>query len=185
MCTQPLAHEQPRWPSAVFRLLRPPWQSWWEWRFLTGRPDFSRHVYFRNMYRHASSKYGFQMFHFNIKEIWHLHSKLRIIYNVIPNFTCKGKPTPHQEQLQKLTFAEPESRLPCWSFPVRPCLFAKHLVSFQAGFIGLPEGVACPPHSDILQQTQVPDLMAHETLVENVCCFFIIRLDAPKTFQAF
>lgn len=58
-------------------------------------------------------------------------------------------------------------------------MFAKHLVSFQARFIGLPEGIACPPHSYVLQKTQVPDLMAYETLIENVSCLFIIRLDAP------
>lgn len=80
---------------------------------------------------------------------------------------------------------EPESPLPCWSLPVRPRLFAKHLVSFQARFIGLPEGIACPSHSNVLQKTQVPDLMAYETLIENVSCLFIIWLDAPKTFQVF
>lgn len=64
-------------------------------------------------------------------------------------------------------------------------MFAKHLVSFQAGFIGLPEGVACPPHSDVLQKTQVPDLMADEALVEDVCRLFIVGLDAPRTFQVF
>lgn len=73
--------------------------------------------------------------------------------------------------------------LPCWSFPMRPCLFTKHFVSFQARFICLPEGIACPPHSDILQKTQIPDLMTYQSLVEDVCCFFIIRFDTPKRLQ--
>lgn len=64
-------------------------------------------------------------------------------------------------------------------------MLAKHLVSFQARFIGLPEGVACPPHSDVLQKTQVPDLVADEALVEDVCRLLIVRFDAPGTFQVF
>ena len=75
--------------------------------------------------------------------------------------------------------------LPCWSFPMRPCLFTQHFVSFQARFVGLPEGIARPPHADILQKTQVPDLMTHQTLVEDVCSFFIIRFDTPKGLHRF
>lgn len=59
-------------------------------------------------------------------------------------------------------------------------MFTQHFVSFQARFVGLPEGIARPPHADILQKTQVPDLMTHQTLVEDVCSFFIIRFDTPN-----
>lgn len=60
-----------------------------------------------------------------------------------------------------------------------PGLLAEHFVPLQAGLVGLPEGVARPPDPHVLQQPQVPDLVAHQGLVENVCSLLVIGLDAP------
>lgn len=72
-----------------------------------------------------------------------------------------------------------QSALPGWPSPVGPGLLAEHFVPLQAGLVGLPEGVARPPDPHVLQQPQVPDLVAHQGLVENVCSLLVIGLDAP------
>lgn len=60
-----------------------------------------------------------------------------------------------------------------------PRLLAEHFVPLQAGLVGLPEGVTRPPDPHVLQEPEVPDLVAHQGLVENVCSLFFIGLDAP------
>lgn len=69
--------------------------------------------------------------------------------------------------------------LPGWPSPVGPGLLAEHFVPLQAGLVGLPEGVARPPHPHVLQEPQVPDLVAHQGFVENVGSLFVIGFDAP------
>lgn len=69
--------------------------------------------------------------------------------------------------------------LPGWPSPVGPGLLAEHLVPLEAGLVGLPEGVSRPAHPHVLQEPQVPDLVAHQGFVENVCSLFVIGLDAP------
>lgn len=77
------------------------------------------------------------------------------------------------------------TNLPCWALPVRPGLLTKHFVPFQARLVGLPEGIAGPPHSDVLQETQVPDLVTYQPLAEDVCRLLIIRFDTPTRVQRF
>lgn len=69
--------------------------------------------------------------------------------------------------------------LPGWPSPVGPGLLAEHFVPLQAGLVGLPEGISRPPHPHVLQEPQVPDLVAHQGFVENVGSLFVIGLDAP------
>lgn len=69
--------------------------------------------------------------------------------------------------------------LPGWSSPVGPGLLAEHFVPLQAGLVELPEGVARPADPHVLQQPEVPDLVAHQGFIENVCSLFVIGLDAP------
>lgn len=64
--------------------------------------------------------------------------------------------------------------------PVRPRLLTQHLVPLQARLVGLPEGVAGPPHAHVLQEAQVADLVAHQGLAEDVSCFLVIGFDAPE-----
>lgn len=66
------------------------------------------------------------------------------------------------------------------SFPVRPGLLAEHLVALQAGLVGLTEGVARSPHTDILHEAQVTHLMAHQGLREDVGGLLIVGLDTPE-----
>lgn len=69
--------------------------------------------------------------------------------------------------------------LPGGPSPVGPGAFAEHFVAFQAGLVGLAEGVAGPPHTDVLHQAQVAHLMADQGLGEDVGCLLIVGLDAP------
>lgn len=61
-----------------------------------------------------------------------------------------------------------------------PGVLAEHFVAFQAGLVGLAEGVACPPHADVLHQTKVAHLMADQRLCEDVGCLLVIGLDATR-----
>lgn len=60
-----------------------------------------------------------------------------------------------------------------------PGPFAEHFVAFQTGLIGLAEGVACSPHTDVLHQAEVACLMADKGVREDVGCLLVIWLDAP------
>lgn len=59
-----------------------------------------------------------------------------------------------------------------------PGPFAEHFVAFQAGLVGLAEGVARSPHADVLHQAQVAHLMADQRLGEDVGGLLVIGLDA-------
>lgn len=61
---------------------------------------------------------------------------------------------------------------------MRPGVFAEHLVALEARLVGLTEGISCSPYTDILHQAEIARLMADQGFVEDVGCFFVIRLDA-------
>jgi len=63
---------------------------------------------------------------------------------------------------------------------VWPGLFAEHFVAFEAGLIGLAEGIACSPHTDVLHQAQVARLMADQSVGEDVGCLLVIWLDTTE-----
>lgn len=58
--------------------------------------------------------------------------------------------------------------------------FAEHFVAFQTGLVGLAEGVACPPHADVLHEAEVVHLVAHQGLGEDVGGLLIIGFDTPE-----
>lgn len=60
-----------------------------------------------------------------------------------------------------------------------PSLLTEHFVSFQARLICLPECITCPPDPDVLQKTEVADLVAHQGIIENVGSLLVIGFDAP------
>lgn len=59
-----------------------------------------------------------------------------------------------------------------------PGPFAEHFVAFQAGLVGLAEGVAGSPHAHVLHQAQVAHLMAHQGLGEDVGRLLVVGFDA-------
>lgn len=59
-----------------------------------------------------------------------------------------------------------------------PGPFAEHFVAFQAGLVGLAEGVARSPHADVLHEAQVAHLVADQRLGEDVGGLLVIGLDA-------
>lgn len=59
-----------------------------------------------------------------------------------------------------------------------PGPFAEHFVAFQAGLVGLAEGVAGSPHAHVLHQAQVAHLMAHQGLSEDVGRLLVVGFDA-------
>lgn len=59
-----------------------------------------------------------------------------------------------------------------------PCLLTQHFVPFQARLVCLPECVTCPSDPDVLEKTEVADLVAHQGIIENVCSLFVIWFDA-------
>lgn len=61
-----------------------------------------------------------------------------------------------------------------------PGALAEHFVALQARLVGLAEGVAGPPHADVLHQAQVAQLMANQGLGEDVGSLLIVGLDAPS-----
>lgn len=60
-----------------------------------------------------------------------------------------------------------------------PGPFAEHFVAFQARLVGLAEGVASSPHTDIFHQAQVVHLMADQRISKDVGCLLVIGFDAP------
>lgn len=60
-----------------------------------------------------------------------------------------------------------------------PGPFAEHFVALQARLVGLTEGIAGSPHTDVLYQAQVAHLMADQRVGEDVGGLLVIGLDAP------
>ena len=59
-----------------------------------------------------------------------------------------------------------------------PGPFAEHFVAFQARLVGLAEGVARSPHTHILHQAQVAELVADQRVIEDVGGLLVIGFDA-------
>lgn len=70
--------------------------------------------------------------------------------------------------------------IPCWSFPVWPCLFTQHLVSFKTRIIWLPEGITCSSDPDIFKQTKVTNLMSDKSIIKNMGCLLVIWFNTPE-----
>lgn len=62
-----------------------------------------------------------------------------------------------------------------------PGWFAEHFVAFQTRLVGLAEGVPCPPHTYVLHEAKVVDLVADQGLGEDVGRLLVIGFDAPVT----
>lgn len=60
-----------------------------------------------------------------------------------------------------------------------PGPLAEHFVALQARLVGLAEGVARPPHADVLHQAEVAHLVADQSVGEDVGGLLVIGLDAP------
>jgi hypothetical protein len=69
------------------------------------------------------------------------------------------------------------------SIPIRPCSVTTNSVAVEKLVVGVAISVTCTSHTDIFEQTQIFDLMVHHFIIEIICAFVLVWLDATNIMR--